>query len=272
MILDDFVSIGMSPLTKSHFEKLGYVWLGQGVKTDIKVKHLLPTCRVFVNIMCDECGKKYKQQYIYRLKTYEKFKKDLCSSCVHAGNRNQSYGKDRSSILRYARTFQKVNGMAGRKHKNSSKQIMSKKRIEYIKSHKSYYPNCRKYKYKSLRSNIWFIADSKLEVYYMNYLDTNINVEYWKKNTEIYIEYMYKNTIHRYIPDFIVKFCNLDVLYIIETKGAYTNKDKIKGEYAIQYCNKNNFKYMLVLEKDVILEYRRFLKNWSDFKNEFGVL
>ena len=61
MILYDYVYIGMSPSTKKHFEGLGYKWLGQGVKTKIKVEHLLPTCREEIVVCCDECYKEYKK-------------------------------------------------------------------------------------------------------------------------------------------------------------------------------------------------------------------
>lgn len=62
-------------------------------------------------------------------------------------------------------------------------------------------------------------------------LDHNTNVESWAKNDHLgfVINYIYRGVVHKYYPDFLIKFKNGKML-ILEVKGVDDEKNKVKRE------------------------------------------
>lgn len=132
-------------------------------------------------------------------------------------------------------------------------------------------------KYRGDFTNI--VYRSRWELVFMSYLDDNDNVLSWSSE-EVIVPYI--STItgkrRRYFPDFWTKVKQTDgsikeflieikpykqtILprkgknqnkYLMETKTYVTNQDKWK--YAMAFCNKRNWEFKIVTEKDLNLKF-----------------
>lgn len=264
MLVDEKVEVGWSPRNKKYYESLGYTWTGQGSKFKVKSNEVLKTDNTNkINVLCDECGEKYLTTMYYKAKREETGKPDLCSSCSKKGSRNSQYGKDRSELMKYAKSFQKENPMKGKKHSSESKKKMSKIRTEKMLTGEiipTSNNRGKKHWYHSTKMNEDFYAESNLELYRMIQLDKDDNVKSWiKQRHGIKIPYVVDRDVHNYIPDFFIVM-NDGTIIIEETKGYVKQEDLIKKQFAEQYCKENNMTYIFTVQKEIEKEYKKFLK------------
>lgn len=216
-------------------------------------------------LKCDECENIWST-------TVENWKRkkikspsglDLCKYCVKKGDRNPSYGKDRSKVLEYARTFQKVNGMSGRHHSPETRALQSKSKVDLIAEGKFDIKSCnrgRKSYYVSSKSNIQFHADSILELARMIELD-NSNIRSWTKYHQIRIPYLFENISYNYVPDFFIIDENGNKI-IEEVKGRIIPRDLEKQNACKKYCENNGYEYRMIMGKDLLdlKNYKKLLK------------
>lgn len=218
-----------------------------------------------IQLKCDECEKVYETSVSnWRIRKNKKPNSlDFCSCCYRLGERNVSYGKDRSEILRHARSFQKINGMTGRHHTLEAKEKMSKRKADLISSGKFDIMSNnrgRKSKYFSFKMNEEFHADSILELARMKELDADSDVAVWTKKHGIRVKYTWNGYQRTYVPDFLIVESNIKI--IEEVKGRFFNADLEKEEAAKKYCNENGFLYRRINRKDV-KTYQKVLKEYN---------
>jgi hypothetical protein len=95
---------------------------------------------------------------------------------------------------------------------------------------------------------------SGFELIYHHYLDTCQQVE-WYDYEPFAISYEINGKFHNYIPDFLVKFKNDDVLYIREVKADYLHdsvETKSKYEAARNFVKMEiNMNYSVLLKQDI---------------------
>ena len=106
MLVEDRIKIQCYNKTQYYKEK-GYGENKYDSVIEISPNDLPKTSAKKVKVKCDECGKVFERIWQYRVKSLERWGKDLCSSCARKGDRNNSYNKDRKELLEYARSFQK---------------------------------------------------------------------------------------------------------------------------------------------------------------------
>lgn len=177
---------------------------------------------------------------------------DLCASCCRSGERNSSYGSDKTEVLAHARKFVKTNGMKGRYHTPETRALQSKRKTDLISLglyHIKSNSRGRKKYYTSIKSGTQFHADSILELARMIELDHDDNVLSWTKHHGIQIPYFYDNVQRNYVPDFLIE---TTLGYIIEeVKGIFTSVDEEKQKQAILYCEQNSYEYRLIMPDDL---------------------
>lgn len=218
-----------------------------------------------IRLKCDDCGIVYETSVSnWKIRKNKKPDSlDFCSHCYRLGEHNISYGKDRHEILRYARSFQKINGMTGKHHTSEAKEKMSKRKADLISSGKfDIMSNNRGKKsiYFSLKMNERFHADSILELARMKELDADDNVEVWTKKHGIRIKYTWEGYQRTYVPDFLIVENNVKI--IEEVKGRFFNADLEKEEAAKRYCNENGLTYRRIDRKNV-KTYPKILKEYN---------
>jgi hypothetical protein len=145
------------------------------------------------------------------------------------------------------------------------------------KYHQGFYKPTNPDKYAGNPDNIF--ARSSWEKKVMHWFDNSPNVIYWASE-EIVIPYFdpIKKRTRRYFPDFIVKIENINKIvtnYIIEVKPENQTKPPIKRKNtktyiteqityinnqckwtaAEKYCAENNFKFVIITEKNLGLIY-----------------
>ena len=222
-----------------------------------------------VKVKCDECGKVFERIWQYRVKSLERWGKDLCSSCARKGDRNNSYNQDRKELLEYARSFQKHESGV-QKRTPEQKRKMSQARSDgiaegRIRIHSHNWGE--KTLYQSTKTNEKHYADSLLERLRMIQLDSDNKVVYWTKKHKIKILYKAKTgDFHYYIPDFKIIYSDGSVV-IEEVKGRMTDDVKIKTKYANVFCNNKGYVYRLITQRELNEngEYRKFIR---DFRKE----
>lgn len=264
MIVNEIMIIGLCSTNKEYYRNIGYIFSELDDKIEIQSIHLKPNSTQKISIKCDECGKIVKKVMNNRTVQFNKHNKDLCLSCSKSGKRNPNYGKDRSEILKYARSFQTVNPMQGKKHKEETKIKMSISKTNLIaKGEFDIKSNNRGHKLKhfSTKSNEWFHADSALEKLRMEQLDRDDKVVYWTKRHGIKIQYRINGLVRIYVPDFYINYIN-NFNVIEEVKGMVTEIDLIKKLYAEQYCILNNLIYIFTTQQEMNKngKYRKYLK------------
>lgn len=217
-------------------------------------------------LKCDDCDNIWSTTVDNwkRKKLKNPDRPDYCKYCLKTGSRNPSFGKDRSNVLAYARTFQKVNGMSGKHHSPETKALQSKNKVDLISEGKFDIKSCnrgRKSYYVSKKSNIQFHADSILELARMMELDNNMNVKSWTKYHKIRIPYLYENIQYQYVPDFLIEYNSGEIL-IEEVKGRILPRDIEKQNACKIYCQLNNYEYRMFIGKDLqdIKMYKQLLK------------
>lgn len=208
-----------------------------------------------LTLRCDECAATWTT-YVgnwrsKKQKTPDRL--DLCSHCIKKGERNPSYGRDRSEVLSYARQFQKRNGMKGNHHSIAAREKMSLRKVEAIANGTfDILSNNRGQKswYTSSKTKEMLHADSFLEVCRMKELDEDASVLKWTKRHGIRIEYQYEGVVRHYVPDFLITLTTGDIV-IEEVKGRVLDVDNIKEQAAIRYCKQHGFKYQRKMMKDI---------------------
>lgn len=80
-----------------------------------------------IHIKCDECGKKYCTTWSNYCN--KKYGIDLCMACSKKGSRNGAFGKDRSEITKYSRSFVKNHSrnFTEQQRKNISNSLKGRK-------------------------------------------------------------------------------------------------------------------------------------------------
>ncbi len=214
-------------------------------------------------LKCDECTLEYKtlvSNYRTR-KTKNIDSLDLCSFCRKKGERNPSFGKDRSLVLIRARSFQKTNGMKGKRHTVEARRKMSISKTDAIangtfniKSNN----RGRKTWYYSTKNNCLCYADSILELARMHELDADSDIVSWTKRHYIRIPYVYNNNCRIYVPDFLI-YNREGALILEEVKGRSSDIDLVKEVEAKNYCTCNNLVYVLTRSTDV-KNYKNLIK------------
>ncbi|MDQ7023898.1 MAG: hypothetical protein Q9M97_10545 [Candidatus Gracilibacteria bacterium] len=103
---------------------------------------------------------------------------------------------------------------------------------------------------KYFQTPAYFVKDSNLELdFAQNYLEKNIDIEYWYKNgvsNKVYfgVEYESEGKSRTFYPDFIVKYKD-GKIGIFDTKDGNTASSmetKLKSEALQKYIKKNNIK------------------------------
>lgn len=216
-----------------------------------------------VSIKCDECCLTWETT-VQNYRNKKRKDIDLCRFCVRKGNRNPQFGKDRSTILAHARTFQKVNGMTGRHHSPETRALQSKSKVDLIAEGKFDIKSCnrgRKSYYVSTKSNIQFHADSILELARMIELDNDPAVRSWSKYHKIRIPYVYESIQYQYVPDFFIEYISGNKV-IEEVKGRIIPRDIEKQNACKIYCSENGWLYRMFTGKDLkdISKYKNLLK------------
>jgi len=216
-----------------------------------------------VSIKCDECNLVWETT-VQNYRNKKRKDIDLCRFCVRKGDRNPQFGKDRSKILIHARSFQKINGMTGKKHSPETRLKQSKSKVDLIAEGKFDIKSCnrgRKSYYVSSKSNIQFHADSILELARMIELDKNNDIRSWTKYHQIRIPYIFENISYNYVPDFFI--IDKDGNKIIEeVKGRIVPRDIEKQSACKDYCNNNGYQYRMITGKDIddLSNYKKLLK------------
>lgn len=236
-------------------------YLGVWVKTLVSN---LNNSNHYVLVYCDDCNKLYKIVWSNRKRKIANGGSDFCLSCSRKGVRNPQYGKDRRDLMLYAQSFIKQNSMQDRKHSAKSKEIMSKRRSEYLAKggYKHSHNRGRGSWYTSTKSKELMYADSLLEKLRMTQLDLIDTIVIWTKIHDIKIPYTNVSGLKRYcVPDFLILLED-GMLCIEEVKGRMTENDSIKVEATKNWCKINNMGFRLIGVKDLNenREYSRFVK------------
>lgn len=225
----------------------------------------------YVIIRCDECGQIFKTIWSNRQKRImQKKPVDLCSSCARKGNRNSQYGKNRQKILRYARSFQKRNGMKGNHHTSEAKTKMSRHKANLIAAGKfNILSNNRGIKswHVSTKTGERFFADSLLELFRMTQLDRNNDIVTWTKRHKVKILYFFDGIGRYCVPDFFITYSD-GHKEIEEVKGRITKKEIIKKNAIEMWCKNNDLSFSFVTQVQLNKngEYRLFLKQQKETK------
>jgi hypothetical protein len=216
-----------------------------------------------MHIVCDDCTVTYStlvSNYFTR-KSKNPNSLDLCSFCRKKGELNPSFGKDRTEVLRYARQFQKTNGMLGNHHTIEARAKMSNSKAVAISNGTFDIKSNNRGKkswYFSDKNNCWVYADSILELARMHELDTDINVVSWTKKHGIRIPYVYDGINRTYVPDFLIHGVT-GTRHIEEVKGRMQEIDIAKEAQVKVYCEDNSIIYRLTRMKDVP-NYKKLVK------------
>jgi len=219
-----------------------------------------------IELICDKCGHNWNastSNWLNR-KRRPAYIGEICIKCLRTGEGNPSFGKDRSTVMAYARQFQKVNGMSGNYHTPETKALMSKSKVDLIAEGKFDIKSCnrgRKAYYVSTKSNIQFHADSILELARMIELDNDVNIKTWTKHHGIRIPYLFEDRNHNYVPDFLLKDIHGNTI-LEEVKGRIDSVDIQKEQQAIKYCQENEFLYRMITSRDLAdpKNYKKLLK------------
>jgi NUMOD3 motif len=216
-------------------------------------------------LRCDECENIWSTTVSnWRKKEKNPVRLDFCKYCLKKGERNPSFGKDRSAVMEHARKFQTVNGMSGKHHSPETRALQSKSKVDLIAEGKFDIKSCnrgRKSYYVSTKSNIQFHADSILELARMIELDNSNDIITWTKYHQIRIPYVFENISYNYVPDFFMVDNNGNKI-IEEVKGRIIPRDLEKQNSCIEYCNNNGYIYRMITGKDLLdlKNYKKLLK------------
>jgi len=106
--------------------------------------------------------------------------------------------------------------------------------------------------YKSKKTGINEYYASGFELEYMKKYDMDDSVLFWTKKHKIQIDYMYQSKLHKYTPDFFVKY-DIGEIFLIELKGRIYNQEiiNIKNKEAIKYCSNNNLQYDIIYQNKI---------------------
>ena len=122
---------------------------------------------------------------------------------------------------------------------------------------------------RKLNKRIFYRSSYELEM--LNFLESSNSVVKYDYE-KIYIPYLFKGVMHRYIPDFIVDFsCGSRVLIEVGTATFKLNtseKESCKQEAAIKYCKDNSINYAIFTEKEIKMlnSVTNWVNCWEDLK------
>lgn len=93
-----------------------------------------------------------------------------------------------------------------------------------------------------------FYYRSSTEKLLMEHCEFNDNIKSYTNKHGIYIQYKneFDNSIHNYIPDFLI-----NNYLLIETKGFVRLKDWFKWKATRYYCIRNDFKFKVIMDSDI---------------------
>ena len=199
-------------------------------------------------------GRKWKRSEIIARRKHE-YEKRNCRKC------NKKIEKLKKSNCWYCK-----NCMQFSRQDLDYRKNLSLKRIEAIKLGKV---NFNSIKCKYIFKGKIIRCDSKVEYTCLDYFKKNYNVLDIKR-CDFSIEYEYRNKIHRFLPDFIIKTNNQK--YIVECKSFvsiknlnekwhfYNETSIIKKDALEKYCLNNNYKSFWYT-KNLNLKFYNSLKN-----------
>lgn len=106
--------------------------------------------------------------------------------------------------------------------------------------------------YKSKKTGIREYYASGFELKYMKKYDMDTSILFWTKKHKIQIDYIYHGKLHKYTPDFLIKY-EIGENFLIELKGRIYNQKiiDIKNKEAIKYCNKHNLQYDIIYQNKI---------------------
>ena len=150
-----------------------------------------------------------------------------------------------------------ANKLKGKEFNKERKENCSRGQIKLILANNGIHPNINKSikgVFFSNKNNYEFKYDSTYELQAYKILE---DLEYVKKYSrcEFCIEYIFKNSTHKYIPDIFVEY-TCGGKEIIEIKPQYRLNDEVnqlKFEAAKKYCYINNLKFNVWTEKELKL-------------------
>lgn len=214
-----------------------------------------------LSVKCEDCGRIFETLFSNRKRRLIQGKIDLCRACAHKGKRNSQYGKDRSHIISYARSFVKN---FSRDFSEDTKVQMSKTRTRKISDGEilNRQGNMgKKSIYFSAKNGAEAYADSLLEVFRMIQLDNDDTILTWTKRHSIVIPYTKDGRIRHTTPDFLITHKDGTTI-LEEVKGRITECELIKKSALEEYCKENGYKFSFVSQKFLNKngEYRKFLK------------
>lgn len=237
-------------------------YLGEWIKKP--VAEVNNSSQYYLLIRCDECGKLFKTRLSNRNNRIRHGKNDLCNPCSKTGVRNSQYGKDRSSLLAHARSFQHGDTMLGKHHSLASRQKMSEIKAEQISNGTfNILANNRGRKlwYESAKMGEKFFADSALEMLRMRQLDEDGAVARWTKRHGIKVAYVFDSVARYCVPDFLIEYVD-GTKVVEEVKGRITRQEIAKSNATKMWCLGVGLGYRLLTQKMLNEhgEYRKFLK------------
>lgn len=147
-------------------------------------------------------------------------------------------------------------GHIGILHTEESKKKISETKLKKFANGDYDHLNPGKIKgyYYSIKMKKKFSYKSELELEYYKILDKSPNVKNWEVE-KIKIPYKLKNKWHTYFPDVLV---NGNEIHEINSKMVWIlNEEKklLKMEAAKKYCKEKGWKYRIIFEDEIGIEY-----------------
>ena len=213
----------------------------------------------------DTCSKECR--FIIRDKRLSELGKYITKTLL----RTDKFRKDASERMkRFYKTEE------GKKLKQKSSELTSKRNVEMMINKSYYSSSCRtsgKYKvgiYKSTVFDTCFNYDSSWEYKFIKFLETK--KDKWKircfdRCKEPIIYYWEDGSKHRYLPDFYIEFDNIKMVIEIKPHVLYERDPvfKLKRIAAKKYFSKKNIKYITLTEKDLFTtKYHKYSKYMED--------
>ena len=172
----------------------------------------------------------------------KKHSKESVTNMRLAGELRRGIPKDPESVRKTAEAHR------GMKRSKETRELQSKVRAEkFANGSLKLYTNNKRGHYVSKITGKTEYYHSSWELVRMEQLD---ELGYtWTKEHKVVIPYQVEGIAKSYVPDFYVE--TPDGIVIEEVKGWYNTSTKIKEKFAIDYCQKKGWQYMILLKEDL---------------------